>query len=126
MEDKEFDYMNVIPLVDIMLVLLTIVLTTATFININTIDVSLPEAENSVSPVEKDSFVISIDKEGKYYINKKLVNLTDIVQLLKTKDKDIQISINADKGVSLEHFVKLMDMLKREGFYNIKLFVKSD
>ena len=32
MEEKEFDYMNVIPLVDVMLVLLTIVLTTSTFI----------------------------------------------------------------------------------------------
>ena len=32
MEEKEFDYINVIPLVDVMLVLLTIVLTTSTFI----------------------------------------------------------------------------------------------
>jgi biopolymer transport protein ExbB/TolQ len=32
MEEKEFDYMNVIPLVDVMMVLLTIVLMTSTFI----------------------------------------------------------------------------------------------
>ena len=44
MDEKEFDYMNVIPLVDIMLVLLTIVLTTSTFIASGVIPVNLPKA----------------------------------------------------------------------------------
>jgi biopolymer transport protein ExbD len=44
MENKEFDYINVIPLVDVMLVLLTIVLTTSTFIAAGQIPISLPKA----------------------------------------------------------------------------------
>ncbi len=44
MEEKEFNYINVIPLVDVMLVLLTIVLTTSTFIASGMINVSLPKA----------------------------------------------------------------------------------
>ncbi len=41
MDEKEFDYLNVIPLVDVMLVLLTIVLTTATFVVTGRIPVDL-------------------------------------------------------------------------------------
>lgn len=44
MDEKEFDYLNVIPLVDVMLVLLTIVLTTSTFIATGGIKVELPKA----------------------------------------------------------------------------------
>ncbi len=44
MEEKSFDYMNVIPLVDVMLVLLTIVLTTSSFVVSGVIPVTLPKA----------------------------------------------------------------------------------
>ena len=47
MDEKGFDGINVIPFIDIMLVLLTIVLTTATFIANGTIPVNLPKAESS-------------------------------------------------------------------------------
>ena len=47
MSEKEFDYMNVIPLVDVMLVMLTIVLTTSTFIATGNIPVELPRAAKS-------------------------------------------------------------------------------
>ena len=44
MDEKPFESINVIPFVDIMLVLLTMVLTTATFISTGRIPVSLPQA----------------------------------------------------------------------------------
>jgi len=47
MDEKEFDYINVIPLVDVMLVLLTIVLMTSTFIATGTLPVELPKATKS-------------------------------------------------------------------------------
>ena len=43
-DEQEFNYLNVIPLVDVMLVLLTIVLTTSTFIATGSIQVNLPKA----------------------------------------------------------------------------------
>jgi Biopolymer transport protein len=42
MEEKEFDYINMIPFIDVMLVLLTIVLTTSTFVATGVIPVELP------------------------------------------------------------------------------------
>ena len=57
MDEKEFDYLNVIPLVDVMLVLLTIVLTTATFVVTGRIPVDLAQAAQAApaqpAPVAK-------------------------------------------------------------------------
>lgn len=47
MEEKEFDYINMIPLIDVMLVLLTIVLMTSTFIMGGMIRVELPRVTGS-------------------------------------------------------------------------------
>ena len=47
MDEKEFDYINVIPFIDIMLVLLTIVLTTSTFIARGAIQIELPKASKN-------------------------------------------------------------------------------
>jgi len=53
MDEKEFDYINVIPLVDVMLVLLTIVLTTSTFIATGALRVELPKATKSPAEIAK-------------------------------------------------------------------------
>ena len=63
MKESEFDYINVIPLVDVMLVLLTIVLTTSTFIATGAISVSLPKASSSQMEALKRQ-TIAIDREG--------------------------------------------------------------
>ena len=57
MDEKAFDYLNVIPLVDVMLVLLTIVLTTSTFIATGGIEVQLPKAAASKPGTPKDGRV---------------------------------------------------------------------
>ena len=76
MREKSFDSINVVPFIDIMLVLLTIVLATATFIQTGAIPVSLPETSYSVQQVE--GVVITISKDSKMYINNKESSINDI------------------------------------------------
>ncbi len=125
MEEKEFDYMNVIPLVDIMLVLLTIVLTTATFVNIEALPVSLPSAQEGERVTQHKDIVITIDSQGNYYMGRKKLSFEDIIGEIRKLDRDIRININADKTVDIEYFVKLFSMLRSEGFTNIHLLVES-
>ena len=69
-----FDKLNVIPLVDIMLVLLTIVLTTSTFIVSGNIPVDLPRAsQKSAGAIE--SQIIEIDREGQVFFNAAVMSL---------------------------------------------------
>ena len=77
MNEKEFDYINVIPLVDVMLVLLTIVLTTSTFIATGAIRVELPQASKSQAEILKTQ-TIDIEVSGNLYLNSHLVALDEL------------------------------------------------
>lgn len=120
MDDKEFDYINVIPLVDVMLVLLTIVLTTSTFIATGGIPVELPKASKSSAELLK-SQIIEIDKNGSLYLNSTPASLDGIMSSLKPIDKDASILIRADRSIALQIFVDVMDVVKGLGFRRVSI-----
>ncbi|MDP3049536.1 MAG: biopolymer transporter ExbD, partial [Thermodesulfovibrionales bacterium] len=86
MEEKEFDYINVIPFVDVMLVLLTIVLTTSTFIASGMINVSLPKASAEHKEILKNQ-TISIHKDGTVYFNASPMTLDELREKMLLLDK---------------------------------------
>lgn len=111
---QRFDQINVIPFIDIMLVLLAIVLTTATFISQGQIEINLPVAESS-EPVEnqqKKNLVITINANNEVYLAEKKVDIEILSSKLKTLDKQTPIVFRVDKQVVFERFVKIIDLLK--------------
>jgi biopolymer transport protein ExbD len=120
MEEKEFDYINVIPFVDIMLVLLTIVLTTSTFIATGVIPVELPKASSRQEEILKTQ-TIEIDRDGRIYLNSQPLLIDDLKIALKSLDKSIPILIRADKDISLQLFVDVLDIVKNLGFMRVSL-----
>jgi biopolymer transport protein ExbD len=120
MEEKEFDYINVIPLVDVMLVLLTIVLTTSTFIATGVMPVELPKASRNQEDVLKTQ-TIEIDREGHIYLNSQPLLLDDLRIVLRSLDKSIPILIRADKNINLQSFVDVLDIVKNMGFKKVGL-----
>ena len=81
MRRERFDKMNVVPFIDIVLVLLVIVLATATFVTNQTIKVDLPSASSKKNE-EKKSVHIAIDKEGNYFYDKEALPLDLIKEKL--------------------------------------------
>ena len=67
---QEFSEINVIPLVDVMLVLLTIVLSTATFVVNGKIPVDLPQARNAAAGVQAAT-ILTITQDNQLYLNEK-------------------------------------------------------
>lgn len=120
MDEKEFDYLNVIPLVDIMLVLLTIVLTTSTFIVTGGIPVNLPKAEDS-SAESIESQIIEIDRDGRVYLNAMAVSLPDLGESIQKLDRSTSVLIRADRTIDLQSFVDVLDMVKTFGFTKVHL-----
>jgi len=115
---KKFDQINVIPFIDIMLVLLVIVLTTATFIAKGVIPLDLPQASSAKElPLKKVS--ISIDKDGNIYLDAKKISLQTLQQALAKISKKSSIIIRSDKNSRFVTFIQVLDLLKREGFENI-------
>jgi biopolymer transport protein ExbD len=76
---KKFESINVVPFIDIMLVLLVIVLTTATFVAKGVIPVDLPDSKTAQKQDNKKSLTITIKKSGEILFDKKAVLQKDIV-----------------------------------------------
>ncbi len=112
MEDKEFSSINVIPFVDILLVLLTIVLITATFVVQGVIPVNLPRAreakEESLKTIE-----ITITKEGEVFFEGKGVSLDELDSILGALDPSIKVSLSADKDSKVQALIDVLDLLKK-------------
>lgn len=120
MDESGFESINIIPLVDVMLVLLTIVLTTSTFIAVGAIPVQLPKAESSTTaPLQ--TATVEIDKQGLLYLNAQVASLTELRRDLIQIDKKTPIMIRADKSIALEIFVEVMDLVKGIGFTKVSL-----
>jgi biopolymer transport protein ExbD len=124
MRRERFDKMNVVPFIDIVLVLLVIVLATASFVTNKSIKVDLPSASSEVKE-DKKSLVIAIDANGSYYINQALTPLDDIkVKLSKLNPKKDVVSLHTDKMTDFHYFVDIIDFMKTEGFENISIVTK--
>ncbi|MEN6374100.1 MAG: biopolymer transporter ExbD [Smithella sp.] len=119
MKDKEFDYINVIPLVDVMLVLFTIVLTTSTFIATGMISVSLPKASQAQNQAILKQQTITIDKSGTIYFNTAPVLLEELGTALHKLDRETPIMVRADSYIRLQVFIDVLDLLNSRGFQKV-------
>ena len=125
MRRERFDKMNVVPFIDIVLVLLVIVLATATFVTNQTIKVDLPSASSKKNE-ERKSIHIAIDKEGKYFYDKEALSLELIEErLMKLDPKKDLVSLHMDKESAFQYFVSIIDILKTKGFENISIVTKK-
>lgn len=120
MEEKEFDYINVIPLVDVMLVLLTIVLTTATFVATGVLPLDLPKSYGKNEETLKRQ-TIEVDKTGCLYLNSHPVSINDLRHAIRPLNRVTPFLIRADKDIALQIFVDLLDVIKGEGFKRVNL-----
>ncbi|MBU2260479.1 MAG: biopolymer transporter ExbD, partial [Proteobacteria bacterium] len=118
MEDKEFDYINVIPLVDVMLVLLTIVLTTSTFIATGMISLSLPKASHGQAESLRWQ-TISIDQTGRIYFNTAEVALEGLSAAIDRLDRETPLVVRADCNIRLQVFIDVLDLLNGRGFKKV-------
>ncbi len=123
---KKFDSMNVVPFIDIMLVLLAIVLTTATFIAKGIIPVDLSEGKSSDAFKEQKTLVITIKPNGDIYFNKDMVLEEQIAKKLKLYKKETPVNLNCDRSSKYEYFVHVIDVLKQEGYTNLRIVTKYE
>ncbi len=120
MDETEFNTMNVIPLVDVMLVLLVIVLTTSTFIAVGAIPVELPQASGEKVELLK-TLTIEIDSEGNLFLEAAAISLAGLTSSLAKLDTETPVIIRADKKLALQHFVDVMSAVKGLGFTKVSL-----
>lgn len=124
MDEKPFETMNVIPFVDIMLVLLTMVLTTASFVAVGRIPLSLPQASPMKVEQQKDT-MIEITADGTLHLEGAALSLEELKGRLGALPKDTSILIRADKAVAFQSFVDVADVLKSLAFTKVGVQTKG-
>jgi len=123
---KKFDSINVVPFIDIMLVLLVIVLTTATFVAKGVIPLDLSAAKNSDKITKKDILTISIKENNDIFFNKKQITKDQIISNLSNYKTNCSIKISCDKNLKFENFVYIIDILKQKNYTNLAIVTKYE
>ncbi|MEE4101848.1 ExbD/TolR family protein [Pseudomonas viridiflava] len=121
--DEVLSEINVTPLVDVMLVLLVVFIVTAPLLT-NSIPINLPKTE-SVAPVEqKDPLVVSIDGQGKLFVNKDEIQ-TDLLETnlkaAREKAPDVRVQLQADDGVNYGEVARAMASIERAGITKLSV-----
>lgn len=107
---------NIIPLVDVVLVLLVVFMVTAPMLH-RGIDLSLPRSQsNTITPEER--LVITIEPDERVYLGKDRVTLIHLRKRLhqaKALNARVSVYLRADRRVPYGRIVQIMDEVKRVG-----------
>lgn len=123
---KKFDSINVIPFIDIMLVLLAIVLTTATFVSNGQLDIDLPESSSKSVPDNIDRVEIAVNRDGLLFING-IENSIDKAELqLQLLPLETPILLMIDESVEFKQFVSVIDVLKRLSLDKVSILTRNN
>ena len=131
-EDHEDDSgamadINIVPLVDVMLVLLIIFMVTAP-LSIGGISVNLPSSKARSSQVSENRVVLSISVKGEYFLEKigipSEVLETRLAEIYQNREKK-EIYIRADKSVVYEKVVNAMSAARMAGVTKISMLTEA-
>ncbi len=119
---------NVTPMVDVVLVLLVIMMVSATYIVSQSLKVELPK---SASTDEQVSLVaaVSVDKDGKLFFNQKPVNESELVGKIreaKAANADVNLVISGDAHAFHGSIVHVIDLAKQEGIAKFAINVERE
>ncbi|WP_371195475.1 protein TolR [Glaciecola sp. SC05] len=121
--------MNVVPYIDVMLVLLIIFMATAAVVA-QGVQVDLPKAQaQSLETEEETIMIVSIDEQGQYYLNvgdnpDSPMQAQDIAAIVKTRlqvDPSIPVVVNGDRKISYEKVIDIMVLLQNSGAPSVGL-----
>ena len=123
---KRIDQVNVIPFIDIMLVLLAIVLTTATFISQGKISLDLAKAEHTETLTNEPGVEIAINAQGQLFFNQTALEADALGAELARLTRQTPVVLYVDKSVRFERFVTVIDLLKAHQLEKLSIVARGD
>jgi biopolymer transport protein ExbD len=124
---KRPEGLNIIPFIDIMLALLAIVLTVATFVSKQeNIKVDVPNAREEVTKIPERSHEIVVKQNGEIVFEGVNVSLQDLKTRLSALSFNEAIVIKADKKSEFGVFIQIIDFLKQQHRQYVNIAVQKD
>jgi biopolymer transport protein TolR len=125
-QNSSISQINVVPLVDVMLVLLVIFMVAAPILQ-QGVSVELPQAKAGALSGEEEQLVVTIDKKGTIFLNDNAIALADLGPKLEAVTRlkpDKQVFLRADRSVPYGEVVQVMAAVKGAGVQSLGMITE--
>jgi biopolymer transport protein ExbD len=116
-EPDNIPQINIVPMIDVVFAILTFLIVSSLSLSKSEgLPVNLPKASTSQVQDSPAKITVTLDAQGKFMVDKKLVNLDQIestVRQVMGSSQSALIVLNADKSVNHGNVVEVMDRLRR-------------
>ena len=116
-EPDNIPQINIVPMIDVVFAILTFLIVSSLSLSKSEgLPVNLPKASTSQVQDSPAKITVTLDAQGKFMVDKKLVNLDEIestVRQVMGSNPSALIVLNADKSVYHGNVVEVMDRLRR-------------
>ena len=115
---------DIVPLVDVLMVLIVFFLVTMQFRNLRALNVRLPKIETAGSNLLRNEIILSVDRDGRYFLNDTEVDEHALVRALATAASLVETPtalIVADEEVPLKRVTRLVDLCRSNGLRDFRL-----
>ena len=126
-EDSELSDINITPLVDVMLVLLVAFVITIPVLT-NAIHVNLPKTVTTTPPDEQRAVTVTVDGEGKVFLNNTEVLRADLERQLsglKAGNPELSLHLRADERVPYGPVAKVMAAIEHAGITRVAVLTDT-
>ncbi len=118
--------LNVIPFIDIVLVLLAMVLSISTFIAHGQIKIELPHTDSSLPASQnEEKITILINADNIFYIDDKAVSIESIKDKINSIKPEIIVALKSDKDAKFDSFVQIIDILRLKNHKNFQIITQK-
>ena len=136
--ERPISEINVVPYIDVMLVLLVIFMITAPMLS-QGVTVDLPKAASqNLKPSDREPVIVSVNQQGSYFLNIStapgepieaqalLVRVAAELELARQSGQKLNVLVKGDQGVVYGKVVQAMGLLKKAGAEQVGLLTDSD
>lgn len=116
---------NLVPMIDVILVLIIFFVVTATFDARSVLKLELPRATGEPTPPSSDVLVVLVNAQGRYFVGEREVLRDDLESLKATiadvagSDRDRPVMLRADARTPYQSVVTVYDALGQLGFKRV-------
>jgi biopolymer transport protein ExbD len=123
--------MNLVPLIDVLLVIIIFLVVSATFSRTSELQINLPTAEANAPQEKPLTIEVGVDASGKYVVNGKglsdssVVGISAALQAAANGGKEPTIIINADAKTTHQSVIDVMEASRTAGYTHITFATQS-
>ncbi|PWU06199.1 MAG: biopolymer transporter ExbD [Verrucomicrobia bacterium] len=115
---RQKPFINIVPLIDVLIVLIFFILMTMQFRNVNLLNITPPKMDEAPAGSSRESISIAIDSEGAFYFEGNPITQNGMENLFLDKakeNKEQPVILLADQESAIKHMTSVMDAARKAG-----------